>query len=52
MGTLAASKMSMTAFEISGPMPSPGKRTTLLLEKANCDLKEEGTFLKIFMVLK
>ena len=40
MGTLAALKISTTLWEISGPIPFPGKRTTFLLavsEKKNLD---------------
>ena len=31
MGTLAAAKMSLTAWEISGPIPSPSIRVTAYL---------------------
>lgn len=31
IGTLAALKISTTLYEISGPIPLPGKRTTFLL---------------------
>lgn len=35
MGTLAAVKMSLTAWEISGPIPSPSIKVTAYLPYAN-----------------